>query len=147
MCFIQMPRQSSVLCYHLLFYMRSIAPITLDHLLVCTCSVMIAIIAGRRKQCINLLQGFSCCLAIPLVRVSVKLANALTSGHMKYTKGITPKQAMICQIQIFHPVLSTPIPPAKTVINENSHSPSDPAAPPIWRYRRGAICGVKGSVS
>jgi hypothetical protein len=59
---------------------------------------------------------------------------------MKYTKGITPKHAIICQIQIFHPVLSTPIPPAKTVMNEKSHSPSDPAAPPICRYRRGAIC-------
>jgi hypothetical protein len=45
--------------------------------------VMIALIARRRKQCINLLQGFSCCLAIHSVRVLVKLDSDLTSGHMK----------------------------------------------------------------
>lgn len=48
-------------------------------------------------------------------------------------------QNTICQIQIFHPATSAPIPPANTVMNEKSHSPKDPAAPATWRYRRGAI--------
>lgn len=48
-------------------------------------------------------------------------------------------QKVICQIQIFHPATSAPIPPAKTVMNEKSHSPKDPAAPATWRYRSGAI--------
>ena len=122
--------------------MRSVTSITLNDFLICACPMVIAIIAGCSKKCIDFFQGFSCCLVMSLIRILVKSWGGcdLTSGHMKYTNGITPKQAIICQIQNFHPVLSTPIPPAKTVMNENNHSPSDPAAPPIWRYRRGAIC-------
>lgn len=48
-------------------------------------------------------------------------------------------QKLICQIQIFHPATSAPIPPAKTVMSEKSHSPRDAAALAIWRYRSGAI--------
>jgi len=42
---------------------------------------------------------------------------------MKKAKIIERKQERSCQIQIRQPTLLIAIPPAKTVINENSHSP------------------------
>ena len=51
------------------------------------------------------------------------------------------------QIQILAPTVSNAIPPAKTVRKVNIHTPSSPAADPIWRYRRGAICELFSLVS
>lgn len=49
------------------------------------------------------------------------------------------KQDSNIHSQIFQPTLSSAVPPPKTVMKENSHSPKAPAAAPAWRSLRGAI--------
>ena len=60
---------------------------------------------------------------------------------MKYTNTAATAQDRTCQIQIFQPTLLIAMPPAKTVMNENSHWPKHEAAAPMWRYFSGAISG------
>jgi hypothetical protein len=52
---------------------------------------------------------------------------------MKYTKRKAMALKISGQIQIFAPIVSNAMPPAKTVRKVNSHTPRSPAADPICR--------------
>ena len=84
----------------------------------------------RSKQQINLLKSLAGCLYIKSIGCMRRVEVFPTSGHIKYTKGMAMAQESNIQIQIFQPTVPKAIPPAKTVMNENSHSPKAPAAPP-----------------
>lgn len=91
-----------------------------------------------REQEVDLLESLSSRSWAKKEPVSVSL-NVSNEEEQSYTNTTATTFPLMTQIQKCHPMLVSPIGPAKTVRKVINHSPVAVAAPPICLYSKGAI--------